>query len=48
MTQICQMRKPATLEVGVTLNKLCGYGYQSSDGDMFLNLFSIKHYFRQF
>ena len=30
------------------LEKPCGYGYQSSDGNMFLDLFSIKHYFRQF
>ena len=36
------------LGVGVTLNQSCCYGYQSSDGNIFLNLFSIKHYLKQF
>ena len=40
------MRKTATL--GVTLNQSCCYGYQSSDGSTFLNLFSNKHYLVQF
>ena len=34
----CQMRKTATLGVGVTLNKPCCYGYQSS-GDNILSKF---------
>ena len=34
--------------VGVTLNQSCCYGYQSSDVNLFLNLFSIKHYLKQF
>ena len=28
--------------VGETLNQSCCYGYQSSDGNIFLNLFFIK------
>ena len=48
MVQMCQMTKMATLGVGVTLNQSCCYGYQSSNGDIFLNLFSIKHYLKQF
>ena len=47
MVQMCQMSKMATLGVGVTLKQSCCYGYQSSDGDIFLNLFSIKHYLKQ-
>ena len=43
------MRKMAILGVGITLNKPCCYGYQSSgDNIFFLDLFSIKHYLRQF
>ena len=48
MAQMYQMRKMATLRVGVTLTQSCCYGYQSSDGNTFLNLFSIKHYLWQF
>ena len=48
MVQMCQMTKMATLGVGVTLNQSCCYGYQSSDGNIFLNLFSIEHYLKQF
>ena len=40
--------KMAALGVGVTLNQSCCYGYQSSDGNIFLNLFSIKHYIKTF
>ena len=47
MVQMCQMTKMGTLGVGVTLNQPCCYGYQSSDGNTFLNLFSIKHYLKQ-
>ena len=47
MVQMCQMTQMATLGVGVTLNKSCCYGYQSSDGNIFLNSFSIKHYLKQ-
>ena len=36
-----------TLGVGVILKQSCCYGYQSSDGNMFLNLFFIKHYLQQ-
>ena len=46
MVQICQMTKMATLGVGVALNQSCCYGYQSSDGNIFLNLYSIKHYLK--
>ena len=48
MVQMCQMTKIATLGVGVTLNQSCCYGYQSSDVNLFLNLFFIKHYLKQF
>ena len=40
--------KMATFGVGASLNNPCCYGYQSSDGNIFLNLFAIKHYLRQF
>ena len=40
--------KMASYGVGVTCIQLCCYGYQSSGGHIFLNLFSIKHYLRQF
>ena len=43
-SQNCQLRKPATLGVWVTLNKPCCYSYQSSGGNIF---FLIKHYLRQ-
>ena len=43
MVQMCQMRKMATFGVGATLNQSCCYGYQSSDGNIFSNVFSIKH-----
>ena len=46
MVQMGQMKKMATLGVGVTLNQSCCYGYQSSDGNIFLNLFSIEHYLK--
>ena len=46
MAKIRLMRKTATL--GVTLNQSCCYGYQSSDGSTYLNLFSNKHYLVQF
>ena len=52
-----EMRKTAALGVGVTLNKPCCHGYQSSGDNIFfkfvfnqayfLNLFSIKHYLGQ-
>ena len=48
MAQICQMRKMATLRVGAILNNPCFYGYQYSDGNIFLNLFSLNHYLMQF
>ena len=48
MVQMCQMTKMATLGVGVTLNQSCCSGYKSSDGSIILNLFSIKHYLKQF
>ena len=41
------MTETATLGVGVTLNKPCCYGYQSSGDNIFLNLFLIKYYLRQ-
>ena len=36
------MKKMATLGVGEILNQSCCCGYQSSDGNIFLNLFSIN------
>ena len=48
MVQMCQMTKMATFGVGITLNQSCYYGYQSSDGNTFLNLSSIKHYLKKF
>ena len=39
--------KMVTLGVGVTLNQSCCHGYQSSDGNIILNLFSIKRYLKQ-
>ena len=41
------MSKTATLGVGVTLNKPCCYGYQSSGDNIFFIFFSFKHYLRQ-
>ena len=47
LAQNCQMRKTATLGVGVTLNQPCCYGYQSLGSNIPLDLFSIFHYLGQ-